>query len=135
MIQFKLRIPDPLHITLKEAADISGNSLNSEMVQRLEESVKNDSKSWPINAKQANDLALSSVKTVYSKLKAIVFYEVRAAAQIGKLSAYIDLSQFEIEEDDDLFIKTILEPLMEEFRQQGYKISDSWDLDGFFINW
>ena len=135
MIQFKLRMPDSLHASLKEASDISENSLNSELIKRLDESVKSDSRSWPISAKQANELTLHSAKAIYSKLKSVVFYEVRAAAQTGKLSAYIDLSRFEIGEGDVLFIEAILDPLMKDLRQQGYQILDNWDLGGFFIRW
>jgi hypothetical protein len=41
-MQFKLRMPEPLREAVEESAKRSGNSLNTEIVQRLEQSVRQD---------------------------------------------------------------------------------------------
>jgi Arc-like DNA binding domain len=42
MAQFKLRMPEPLRAAIDESVRRSGNSLNTEIVQRLEKSVRQD---------------------------------------------------------------------------------------------
>jgi hypothetical protein len=42
MTQFKLRLPEPLRAELEESKRRSGNSLNTEIVQRLDRSVRLD---------------------------------------------------------------------------------------------
>jgi hypothetical protein len=42
MAQFKLRMPEPLRAAIEESARRSGSSLNTEIVQRLDRSVRQD---------------------------------------------------------------------------------------------
>lgn len=135
MIQFKLRLSDDLHIYLKEAAENAGNSLNAEIVNRLDLTVIKDHESNCIKAGDAKSLTTDSLPYVIKELKDQTFSEIRRCAKLGKLNAYIDLSLFEIEDGDDLLVDTVLEPFIKELRQFGYQIPDSWDLDGFIIEW
>jgi Arc-like DNA binding domain len=41
-MQFKLRMPEPLREAVEQSAKRSGNSLNTEIVQRLEQSFRQD---------------------------------------------------------------------------------------------
>jgi Arc-like DNA binding domain len=48
MTPFKLRLPDPLRAEIEESARRSGRSINTEIVERLEQSVRQDQQSREI---------------------------------------------------------------------------------------
>ncbi|CZF79636.1 Arc family DNA-binding protein [Grimontia marina] len=133
-LQFKVRLTEELHEKLKNYADAKGNSLNTEILQRLADSVVEDEKYEPISADSAKQKAADSRQLVLEDIRRLCYFEINRVAQLGGQHAHISLKKYELYSYTDEAWEEAITPIVKELKDKGFDVNEN-DVseDGFGI--
>lgn len=118
---------------LKELADENDQSLNKEVIDRLEQTLLDQPQEKKVfgnlTAKQAKELADAGAEQSRNDLFERAMDHVNAAAEIGYTSVNVS---FKAGRHDKEYERRVAEPVAEKFRELGYKaiiVYDRLELD------
>ncbi|MGY3892817.1 Arc family DNA-binding protein [Aeromonas enterica] len=130
--QLRVRIPSELKDELEAQATEAGRTLTAEIVNRLELSLMNQSQSPSlIDAKRAKELAGIARRRLPRTILERAIADIGKAVSLGHESAYVHLSDFELELLSDERFQEVTEMVISELERAGYKASftDAESLD------
>lgn len=133
-VQANLKFPKQLKDMLKEEAKKNNRSMTSEVVARLQESLRSFEPSAQLKpASLAKSQAQAVRRKVPETLKRMIIDQVDRAIELGHDSTYVDLSKLELgglPEDD--FLK-ITDECIDWLEEAGYRVD--WDGDASCAVW
>jgi hypothetical protein len=120
-LQFKVRLDAELHRKITLAAERSGRSVNSEIVNRLDLSfISNQYSEELLTADQASKVADQAVEDGYEILLKKCMHEITKEAQVGLRRVYIDTGYDDLYEDDEIMLK-VVEPVIKKLRELDFE--------------
>lgn len=133
-LQFKVRLDEDLHNKIKQAADENKNSVNTEIVQRLEMSLLNEIPADKlISAKEAKQIADNARDELSTTILKRTFEEINKKARLGQTKFFVDLEDLDLEglDSDEDFI-AVFQLTFSKLKEMGYRmIEGEWDSEGF----
>lgn len=131
--QINVRVPTELKEQIHKAAELNGRSVNSEIVNRLEQSlILHSEPERLITAQQAKLMALQAQQHLFENLKIRSFTAINDAIKLGKLNTVIDISYLEIEDETDQAVYALVQPLRQLLIELGYVVSEL-NSDSIFV--
>ena len=119
--QFNVRMPADLKEKIEEAAKSSGRSINAEIITRLESTLLDQSEDVLLPAEKARMLADSSKEKLPNNILRVAASQIRHAVSLGRTSAFLDISEFELDSMDDDVYEEISESVIQKLKHLGYE--------------
>lgn len=122
--QLRVRIPSELKDELEAQATEAGRTLTAEIVNRLELSLMNQSQSPSlIDAKRAKELAEIARRRLPKTILERAIADIGKAISLGHESAYVHLSDLELEYLGDARYQEVTDIVISELERAGYTAS------------